>query len=138
MRIEYDPAADALYIAMKPGAKIADTVTTAPGVNVDVDGKRRLVGIEILYVVHRFGRSAMTTLGVDLSGLGWSPIQDRLIATAEASRLLGVSRQYVTKLAREGKLPATRAGRDWLIHKSGLDRVRRRDRSEGGLQRMAR
>lgn len=125
MKIEYDPSADALYVALKPRAKIAKTIESAPGVNVDVDPKGDPVGIEVLYVVRRFGRNVLTTLAIDLSGLAWSPVQDRLVATQEASKLLGVSRQYVARLARQGRLPATRAGRGWLIHESGLERIRR-------------
>jgi excisionase family DNA binding protein len=125
MRIEYDAAADALYLALKPRKRIARTIESAPGVHVDIDSKGDPVGVEVLYVVRRFGREVLTTLGIDLSGLRWSPVQDRLLATVEASRLLGVSRQYVARLARQGRLPATRAGRGWLIHQSGLERLRR-------------
>lgn len=125
MRIEYDPTADALYILLKPAARVNDTLDGGPGVNIDVDAKGNPVGIEVLYVVRRFGRDALTTLGVDLSGLQWSPVQDRLLSTGQAARILGVSRQYITRLVREGKIGATRAGRGWLIHQSALEKLRR-------------
>ena len=128
MRIQYDPAADALYVALKPRAKVDDTLDAGPGVNIDVDAKGNPVGIEVLYAVRRLGRDALLTLGVDLSGLQWSPVEDRLLSTEEAAETLGVSRQYITRLAREGKLTATRAGRDWLIHESGLARLKRKER----------
>ncbi|MGH2397825.1 MAG: DUF2283 domain-containing protein [bacterium] len=124
MKIEYDAAADALYVTLKSSAKVSNTLASGPGVNVDVDARGNPVGIEVLYAVRRLGRSALTTLGVDLSGLDWSPIQDRLLSTAEAAKMLGVSRQYVAQLARRRKIAASRAGRGWLIHQSGLQRAR--------------
>lgn len=128
MKIEYDAAADALYMTLKPGAKVSDTLESGPGVNVDVDAKGNPVGIEVLYAIRRLGRGALTTLGVDFSGLEWSPIQDTLLSTEEAAKMLGVSRQYVARLARTRKIAAARAGRNWLIHRSGLARRNR----EGG------
>ncbi len=125
MRIEYDAAADALYMTLKSGAKVSDTLEAGQGVNIDVDSKGNPVGIEVLYAVRRLGRGSLTTLGVDLSGLEWSPIQEKLLSTAEAAEALGVSRQYVARLARRRKIAATRTGRSWLIHQSGLERIRR-------------
>ncbi len=47
MRIEYDPEADALYIALREAA-VARTVEVTEGLVVDVDGEGRPVGIEVL------------------------------------------------------------------------------------------
>ena len=128
MRIEYDPASDALYLRLRPRTRVVETVSSAAGVNIDVDEKGNPIGIEILYAVRRLCRSFLTTLDIDLSNLDWSPTRDRLLATEEVSRLLGVSRQYVARLARAKRLPATRAGRAWLIHESGVNRIKDGDR----------
>ena len=120
MKIEYDPVADALYLTLKPRATVAETLEPAPGINIDVDTKGHPVGVEVLHAVRRLGRDALTNIGVDLSGLEWSPVQNRFFSTSEAAGKLGVSRQYIGRLARSGRLSATRSGRDWLIPESGV------------------
>ena len=47
MRIEYDNEADALYIQLRD-AEVDDNIDIEEGVTVDLDGKRHIVGIEIL------------------------------------------------------------------------------------------
>ena len=47
MRIEYDKEADALYIQLRE-AKVDDNIDIEEGVTVDLDGKKHIVGIEIL------------------------------------------------------------------------------------------
>ena len=45
--VHYDAKVDALYIAMKGGPE-SDVVEVAPGVNVELDRKSKIIGIEIL------------------------------------------------------------------------------------------
>jgi len=132
MKIEYDPAADALYLTLRVHARVAETLEPTPGINVDVDAKGHPVGVEILYAVRRLGRDALTNIGLDLSGLEWSPVQNRFLSTNEAATRLGVSRQYIGRLARAGRLSARRAGRDWLIPESGLANFGRNARRKRG------
>jgi excisionase family DNA binding protein len=47
------------------------------------------------------------------------------ITTTEAAIRLGVSRPLITQMAREGRIAATRIGRDWLIDADGLNSVQR-------------
>lgn len=47
MRIEYDKEADALYIQLRE-ANVDDNIDIEDGVTVDLDGKKHIVGIEIL------------------------------------------------------------------------------------------
>ena len=47
-----------------------------------------------------------------------------MITTTTAARLLGLSRQSVLLLIRQGKLPAKKPGRDWMIEESDLERVK--------------
>lgn len=63
MRIEYDPEADALYIRFR-NAKPADNVDVEDGLTVDLDGRKRLVGIEILDVSRRLPPDALATITV--------------------------------------------------------------------------
>jgi uncharacterized protein YuzE len=52
MKIEFDPAADALYIRLFVGA-VAMTDEVRPGVMFDYDAKGRVLGIEMLDVSTR-------------------------------------------------------------------------------------
>ncbi len=53
-----------------------------------------------------------------------------LIGTKEAGkRLGGISRQRILQFIQEGRLPATRLGRDWFIEPRHLARVE--DRKPG-------
>jgi len=47
MKIEYDKEADALYIQLRE-ANVDDNIDIEEGVTVDLDGKKHIVGIEIL------------------------------------------------------------------------------------------
>lgn len=55
---------------------------------------------------------------------------DAMIPTAQAARELGLqSDSRVRQLIAEGKLVATKLGRDWLIKRSDLDAVRERPKA---------
>ena len=47
-----------------------------------------------------------------------------MISTNEAAKELGVTVHRVRVLIREGRLPAEKIGRDWIIRWSDLDLVR--------------
>src|SRR5205807_5042396 len=66
------------------------------------------------------GDEVLRHVGLDLRGIQWQQESDTVHATDEAAQLVGVSRQYLSKMAREGKIPARRSGRDWLFYRSGL------------------
>jgi excisionase family DNA binding protein len=50
----------------------------------------------------------------------------RLITTAEAGEILGVSSKRVVHLIHAGRLVAEKVGRDWLIDPRALKAVRKR------------
>ena len=50
----------------------------------------------------------------------------RLINTAEAGEKLGVSRKRIFQLIQEGRLPAQKVGRDYVINEPDLRLVRNR------------
>jgi len=76
--------------------------------------------VEILNVRKGLGDDVLRHVGLDLGGIGWHQESDTVDATDEAARLVGVSRQYLSKMAGEGKIPARRSVRDWLFYRSGL------------------
>lgn len=51
------------------------------------------------------------------------------LTTAQAAEKLGVNASRIRQLIIEGRLPAEKLGRDWLIDEKALDQVR--DRKPG-------
>lgn len=119
MRITYDPRADALAIELRD-APVAWTREVTDTINVDLGKDGRPVVVEILNVRKGLGDEVLRHVGLDLGGIQWQQESDTVHATDEAAQLVGVSRQYLSKMAREGKIPARRSGRDWLFYRSGL------------------
>jgi excisionase family DNA binding protein len=50
----------------------------------------------------------------------------KLLGTKEASERLAISQQRIQALIKNGKLPAQKVGRDWLIKEGDLELVRNR------------
>ena len=119
MRITYDPRADALAIELRD-VPVARTREVTDTINVDLGRDGRPVVVEILNVRKGLGDEVLRHVGLDLGGIQWQQESDTIHATDEAAQLVGVSRQYLSKMAREGKIPARRSGRDWLFYRSGL------------------
>jgi excisionase family DNA binding protein len=53
------------------------------------------------------------------------------MAVADVARELGLSERRVRALIEEGRLPASRLGRSWLVSSHALQRFRRRSRPRG-------
>jgi excisionase family DNA binding protein len=49
----------------------------------------------------------------------------RLLTTAETAQALGITASQVSLLIRQGKLPAEKHGRDWLVKESDLKNFER-------------
>jgi excisionase family DNA binding protein len=49
--------------------------------------------------------------------------EDRLLSTREAAEFSGITSDMVRKLISSGELPATKAGRNWLIKQGDVERV---------------
>ncbi|MBO3146373.1 helix-turn-helix domain-containing protein [Dermatophilus congolensis] len=58
--------------------------------------------------------------GVRDARLGWEPLPE-VIGVPEASTILGVSRQQVLNLIKDGKLPATKVGREYALTPATVD-----------------
>ena len=52
MKIEFDPIADALYVALADG-EVESTQEVSPGVMLDKDAAGNVLGVEVLYVSKR-------------------------------------------------------------------------------------
>jgi len=49
-----------------------------------------------------------------------TPQDPEVLSAPGAARLLGVSERLVLRLAREGKLPARKLGREWRFNRAAL------------------
>ena len=54
------------------------------------------------------------------------------LAPSEAAQLLGVTRAAVARMARLGKLPAVRVGRNWAIPREAVEELSRTYRKHPG------
>lgn len=88
---------------------------------------RQLIALGRLPAGWRRGRRAVRR--ADLAGLTDQrrrlPVTatgpaDELLSGSQAARLLGVTRQRVSQLVRQGRLPATRRGRSLLLRRADL------------------
>jgi len=52
MKLEFDPAADAVYLEIADGA-VESSEEIKPGVIIDYDAQGNVVGVEVLYVSKR-------------------------------------------------------------------------------------
>lgn len=64
MKIRFDAAADALYIRLDEAA-VDSTIEAMPGLNLDLDGRGRVVGIEMLAVRSRLPAADLTKVEFD-------------------------------------------------------------------------
>jgi uncharacterized protein YuzE len=61
MRVDFDEAADALYIRLDD-SKIEESEEVSPGVVLDFDAKRHVVGIEILGAKAKLPKADLKTM----------------------------------------------------------------------------
>ena len=50
-----------------------------------------------------------------------NPIDTEIMTAEEASKYLKISKPFVVKLAKDGKVPATKIGRSWRFTRASLD-----------------
>lgn len=53
-------------------------------------------------------------------------MENGVLSTKEASKILGISVRGVQKMIEEGRLKATRVGRDYVIFKESLENIERK------------
>jgi len=49
-----------------------------------------------------------------------------LLTTTQAAEMLNVTQRMIRAYCQDGRLKATKVGRDWLIEESDLDQLKRR------------
>jgi excisionase family DNA binding protein len=54
-----------------------------------------------------------------------------IVNTAQAAQVLGITRRRVNALIKEGRLPATKLGRDWAIGQDDLEAFAKLPRPTG-------
>ena len=64
MKIEYDREIDALYIYLQQ-KEVAKTVELSDGVNIDLDERGKLIGIEIIDAIQQYSLSDIFNLSTE-------------------------------------------------------------------------
>lgn len=54
-----------------------------------------------------------------------------MLTTPQVAEILGVSIRRVQAMITAGRLPAVKVGRDWMIEKSDLKKVKNRNKKGG-------
>lgn len=68
------------------------------------------------------GTQAQTAPGAGPAGAVRRP-EGRLLTVSEVADLLRINKSTVYRMAKQGRLPATRVGRQWRFRKSVLDGI---------------
>ena len=134
MRVTYDPDADALYFELRDlGSRKLTQREVAVGVVLDLGPKGELAGLEVL-TASRFGSPRA------LARFGRPSPAMRL---AEAAAFSGLKAASLRNQILNGRLKASKAGRDWLVdindletYLAGRDARGRRSPTEKPLRRL--
>ncbi|MGD0623700.1 MAG: DUF2283 domain-containing protein [Thermodesulfobacteriota bacterium] len=74
MRIEYDREVDALYIRLQE-KYVARTVELEEGLNIDLDEKGKLIGLEVLDATERYSLADIFNISTENLMLAEKPIK---------------------------------------------------------------
>ncbi len=114
MKTTYDPVADAVYVQLFDIAPKGNVVTRVVGPGVSLDYVKQIpVGIEILDVTPR-------VTSAQLRELKRLPSGDEMLTMAEAVKESGLAAQTLRAQIGNGRLAATKRGRDWSIGRAAL------------------
>ncbi len=108
--IRYDAEVDALAIDLVPSARRVRTVRAAPGVHLDFDARDRLVAIEVLDASTHVPRATLAAL----------PAAGQWLTLTEAAVASGLAPATLRGQIHNGRLKATKRGRDWLVDATAL------------------
>lgn len=107
----YQRETDVLYVRLRDATVVARTVKVTPGVLVDLDDQQRAVGLEIL-------DASMVVAPELIAGASPPPVHE--LTLAEAAKESGLSSATLRVLVNNGRLPATKRGRDWAVARHEL------------------
>jgi excisionase family DNA binding protein len=105
MRMTYSPKADSLAIELTLGGRAATSKQIAPDTVADFDAEGRLMVIEVQQASAHYPRAALQALA--------SPVV--LITVSQASKSSGLAAATIQKQIKNGRIPAEKKGRDWMI-----------------------
>jgi uncharacterized protein YuzE len=105
MRMTYSADVDAFAAWFGQGVGRVVTRELGPGIHADFDERGTLVGIEVLDASTHYERQALEQLA--------SPIE--YLTLAEASRESKLAVNTLRNQINNGRLPAIKRGRDWLV-----------------------
>ena len=108
--LTYDPAVDAFALQLSNGKGRIISREIAPGIYVDFDSRDRIIALEILDASHHVPRANLKRLR--------SPAE--YLTLREAAKESGLSPTTLRVQIRNGRIPATKKGRDWLIEGTDL------------------
>lgn len=108
--MRYDVTVDALAIEFQPGARIARTVTSEPGIHIDLDAAGKIVTMELLDASVRVPREQLEAL----------PSATAYLTLAEAATKSGLAAATLRVQINRGRLAGVKRGRDWLVDTTAL------------------
>lgn len=109
MQATYDAEADALSITLLEGER-ARTVKVAPGILAHFDGDKRLLELEVLGASMQYAKDVLAELT--------SPAEP--LTLAAAAKEFGLSPSTLRNQVLNGKLPAMKSGRDWVVTRAAM------------------
>ena len=109
--LTYDPKVDARAIQLSHGKGRPISREIAPGIYVDFDSRDRIVALEVLDASHHVPRANLQRLE--------SP--EEYLTLREAAKESGLSPTTLRVQIRNGRIRATKKGRDWLINDTDLE-----------------
>jgi excisionase family DNA binding protein len=123
MKITYDPGVDALSIQFVERGRSGHTKEMGEGIHFDYNTRGKLVAIEILDA-SRFASA---------EALGKLDSAREMLTLSEASEESALEHDTLRKLIHNGRLPAEKQGRDWMVSRANLlTYLDSRDRRGGG------
>ena len=91
-----------------------------------------LIGTITRFSSARYDRTLYTS-----AGIRYRAGMEQLVTGAETARLLGLSPTRVMTLIREGRLPARKVGRQWVLRLEDVERFRDTPRPAGRPRKPA-
>ncbi len=110
IRMRYDVTVDALAIEFQPGSRVSRTITSEPGIQIDLDADGKIVTMELLDASTRVSRQQLETL----------PGMSEYLTLTEAAEESGLAPATLRVQINRGRLAAVKRGRDWLVDATAL------------------
>jgi len=111
MRLTYDPEADSLLLTLAdPDEQAESWAEPAEGVILDFDAHHSPISLEIQNASRRYPKSALSSVNIQ-----------QPIALAQLANEYGLTEAHLRKLAVNGRLQASKIGRNWAATRAALE-----------------